>query len=69
MAVTAKEGCDKMTISLYFRLRRGGKVFCDKSSVEVVGWGGGGRGEMAAQRRILPLIILLAAQLATGETS
>ena len=34
-----------------------------------VGWGGGGRGEMAAQRRILPLIILLAAQLATGETS
>lgn len=45
-----------------------GKVFCDKSLVEV-GWGGGGRGEMAAQRRILPLIILLAAQLATGETS
>ena len=36
MAVTAKEGCDKMTISLYFRLRRGEKVFCDKSSVE--GW-------------------------------
>ena len=47
-----------------------GKAFCDKSSlVEVVGWGPGGRGEMAAQRRILPLIILLAAQLATGETS
>ena len=34
MAMTAKEGCDKMTISLYFRLRRGGKVFCDKSLVE-----------------------------------
>ena len=66
--MTAKEGCDTLTISLYFRLRRGGKVFCDKSLVEV-GWGGGGRGEMAAQRRILPLIILLAAQLATGETS
>ena len=69
MAMTAKEGCDKMTISLYFRLKRGGKVFCDKSLVEV-GWGAGGRGEMAAQRpSILPLIILLAAQLATGETS
>ena len=59
-----------MTVSLYFRLRRGEeKSSVDKSLVGVVGWGPGGRGEMAAQRRILPLIILLAAQLATGETS
>ena len=41
MAMTAKEGCDKMPIFLYFRLRRGGKAFCDKSSFEVVGWGPG----------------------------
>ena len=69
MAMTAKEGCDKMPIFLYFRLRRGE----EKSSVTNLwlrgGWGGVGRGEMAAQRRILPLIFLLAAQLATGETS